>query len=588
MEARTYHTEVSEKLKKAHAKVMSSISLFSWLRLLSFLLFVALLFFYTVVAHLLVLVIALLSFAGLIGFVLYHQRLYQKGEYLYASIEVVDNEINVINQKPSIFDDGNTFAANLPFADDLDLFGRQSLFHYLNRCQTRHGKDLLANALLQHVPEKQQILLVQEAVKEFTGLQDFKRKVMVGLLLAARDKHAKSFEPDDISRKYLFDNNVYKVSAWLLPLLTAASLLFGILTGNYLLLVLNGSFSMFMAFRQSRKMMLLADEIAGRNEALKAHADVFEAFNELQMNGTLLKTMQQETAEAFRQIRRLSKLSERFDWRNNMLLYALGNFFFLYDIRLALAYESWKRENLNSAGRWAETLGRIEFLISLGNYAFNNSEAVFPLPVDEDVLIAKNIGHPLISKQQLVRNDVELRLDPRIMLVTGSNMSGKSTFLRTLGVNVLLAQAGAPVFASYFEWKPMQVLSSLRQSDSLQENTSLFMNELKRLKYILDEIGSSGLCLVLLDEILRGTNSEDKYHGSHQLIMKLMQMNCLVVMATHDLKLSKLEESQAEKVVNYCFEGTISDGQLNFDYKIRKGVSASRNATWLMKKMEIV
>lgn len=166
-------------------------------------------------------------------------------------------------------------------------------------------------------------------------------------------------------------------------------------------------------------------------------------------------------------------------------------------------------------------------------------------------------------------------------------MSGKSTWLRTLGVNVLLAQFGAPVMAKSFVWKPLLLLSSLRQSDSLAEHTSLFMNELKQLKNILEQ-ARHHFSLILLDEILRGTNSDDKYTGSYELLKRLAKLDSLTVIASHDLKLSELENELDRKLVNYCFESKIIDGKLSFDYTIRKGVAVNRNATWLMKDMGII
>jgi len=172
--------------------------------------------------------------------------------------------------------------------------------------------------------------------------------------------------------------------------------------------------------------------------------------------------------------------------------------------------------------------------------------------------------------------------------VTGSNMSGKTTFLRTIGVNLLLAQCGAPVCAASFSFTPMQLLSSLRVSDSLQDHTSYFMAELKKLQQIIHRLQKGIPALVLIDEILRGTNSEDKTYGSEQFIRKLLQYHCLSLFATHDLTLGKLEEEKPDAVRNYCFESIIEDGELHFDYRLQRGIARNRNASFLMKKMEII
>ncbi|HMH31448.1 MAG TPA: hypothetical protein VK543_00370, partial [Puia sp.] len=171
---------------------------------------------------------------------------------------------------------------------------------------------------------------------------------------------------------------------------------------------------------------------------------------------------------------------------------------------------------------------------------------------------------------------------------TGSNMSGKTTFLRTIGVNLLLAQIGACVCAASFRFVPMSILSSIRISDSLQEHTSYFMAELKRLHQIVLELQKGKPALVLIDEILRGTNSEDKTHGSEQFIRKLLQYDCLVLFATHDLTLSKLEQAFPGTIANHCFESSIRQDELFFDYKLQTGVAKNKNASFLMKKMQII
>jgi DNA mismatch repair ATPase MutS len=194
----------------------------------------------------------------------------------------------------------------------------------------------------------------------------------------------------------------------------------------------------------------------------------------------------------------------------------------------------------------------------------------------------------LIPEKERVANDFTIGRNNRLQIITGSNMSGKTTFLRTLGVNLLLAQCGAPACASSFTCTPMQILSSLRINDSLQEHTSYFMAELKKLQQIIMQLKPGLPALVLIDEILKGTNSEDKTFGSEQFIHTLLQYNSLTLFATHDLSLSKLELSFPDIICNYCFESRIEDGQLYFDYKLRKGIAKNKNASFLMKQMGII
>jgi DNA mismatch repair ATPase MutS len=228
-------------------------------------------------------------------------------------------------------------------------------------------------------------------------------------------------------------------------------------------------------------------------------------------------------------------------------------------------------------------------LNSLSAYAFNHPSYCFPeLDEGSQRIIAASMAHPLISEYEAVPNDLEMDGKNKLLLVTGSNMSGKSTFLRTTGINLVLAQCGAPVCATKFLFSPMRILSSIRISDSLQEHTSFFMAELKRLKEIITALETHQPALVLIDEVLRGTNSSDKTHGSQALIKKLIRYNCLGLFATHDLSLSELESVYPDAVGNYCFESRIENDELIFDYKVKHGVAMNKNATFLMQKMGII
>jgi DNA mismatch repair ATPase MutS len=301
-----------------------------------------------------------------------------------------------------------------------------------------------------------------------------------------------------------------------------------------------------------------------------------------------LKEYKTISTEAYGEVKKLAQLSNLLDQRMNVLVNIFLNSFLLYDIQVTVALEKWKLRNKNRFASWMECVGNIESLISLSNFAFNHPSFCYPKLVDQPLLEATSLAHPLINHNERVTNDVSIGYPRKLLLVTGSNMSGKTTYLRTIGTNIVLAQCGAPVCAESFSFKPVHVYTSIRISDSLQDHTSYFMAELKRLSEIKEKISSLRPSLVLIDEILRGTNSEDKYFGSAQFVKKLIQYNCLTLFATHDLKLSELENEHEGLIENYCFESDIKEDELLFDYKVRKGVAQNKNASFLMKKMQII
>jgi DNA mismatch repair ATPase MutS len=234
-----------------------------------------------------------------------------------------------------------------------------------------------------------------------------------------------------------------------------------------------------------------------------------------------------------------------------------------------------------------EVPAEIDAGISMGTFIFNYPD--FPMPVISDSgLVAEELAHPLIQNSQRVSNDFKAEQGNRVFIVTGANMAGKSTFLRALGVNMILAGMGAPVCAKKMLFTPVKILTGMRTTDSLADSESYFFAELKRLKMITETLNRGQKLMILLDEILKGTNSTDKHKGSVALVKQLVAHDCLAFIATHDLSLGEQEEKYPEAVRNYCFESYIVDGELIFDYKLKKGIAKNMNAYFLMQKMGIV
>jgi len=301
-----------------------------------------------------------------------------------------------------------------------------------------------------------------------------------------------------------------------------------------------------------------------------------------------MQAIGERAGEADVKVNRLASLVRTFDARLNSMTSLFVNSLLLYDLQCVYRLEKWKSENAPELMRWLDTIKETEALISLATFSFNHPQFNFPSVNDEQKLAAKGLGHPLLGDDERVVNDVHLDEEASIIIITGANMAGKSTFLRTLGVNVVLALAGAPACAEAFECPLVNLRTGMRTADSLKENQSYFYAELDRLKSIMDELRSGKRLMILLDEILKGTNSTDKQAGSIALVKQLADYPCLVVIATHDLALGDLESLYPQKVSNCSFEANIEDDHLSFDYKLKKGIARKMNATFLMKKMGIV
>ena len=277
------------------------------------------------------------------------------------------------------------------------------------------------------------------------------------------------------------------------------------------------------------------------------------------------------------------------DQNLNILVSVILNGLFMFNLHLLLKVEKWKKQNQENVPNWFEAIATFDAMSSLANFAYNYPDYVYPKQIDEEFeFSAENLGHPLIAEANRVVNTIEIKGWNQFAIITGANMSGKSTFLRTIGVNYILAMAGASVCASKLSFYPIQIHSSIRTSDSLTRNESYFYAELKRLKKIIDELESGKKKLILLDEILKGTNSKDKQAGSIALIEQLLHYKSVGLFATHDLMLGELAPRFPGQVNNLCFEIQIENDKMLIDYKLHEGVCKNLNATYLMKNMGIL
>ena len=272
----------------------------------------------------------------------------------------------------------------------------------------------------------------------------------------------------------------------------------------------------------------------------------------------------------------------------NLLMGTLLNSLFLFDFFMLYRLEKWKIRNTDYIEMWIDLTGWMEAMVSLSGFAFNHPGYTFPeINADHHKLIAESMGHPLIPPSKRIDNDIHIT-EEKIIIITGANMAGKSTFLRSIGINMVLGYMGCPVCAAVFVTGFRKLFTSMRTSDSLQEEESYFLAEIRRLKEVVDLMKEGEPLLVLFDEVLKGTNTTDKQNGSIGLVEKSLKYDILCFIATHDLALGKLEKTYKGRIANYCFESHISGLDITFDYKIGKGIAKNMNATFLMKKMGIM
>ena len=286
-----------------------------------------------------------------------------------------------------------------------------------------------------------------------------------------------------------------------------------------------------------------------------------------------------------RRLRRLRRIVENIDSRDNIFVRMLEPFI-LWTPHHAVRAEDWRRHSGRAVRRWIAAMGEIEALCSLSSHAFEHPADPFPEFAESGPLLeARQVGHPLIPEDRVVRNDVRIGGELRVLVVSGSNMSGKSTLLRTLGINAVLAQAGAPVRAEALRISPLAVGASIKVTDSLQEGVSRFYAEILRLRQILDQTGGPLPVLFLVDEFLHGTNSHDRRIGAQALVHGLVERGAAGLITTHDLALAEIADSLGGRAANVHFEDQIEDGKIRFDYRMRPGIVRKSNAIELMRSV---
>ncbi|HVU96228.1 MAG TPA: hypothetical protein VHE34_13450 [Puia sp.] len=514
------------------------------------------------------------------------RRLQEKLVFVYS------NELGLLSGTLNRFPDGAAFLSSENYLDDLDIFGRGSLFHLFNRTTTVKGRNALASLLCRSLTEPAAIVREQAAIRVLAA-QDGLRQLLTAHGLLNDDKET-DIDPGNFrlwltTPPILYRHTLRLIGIYLLIAFNTFAIGYWIARNNYTFALAGALISRLILAACGKYVIRQHEQIDDKKALLDQYAGILAAFEAVDpQDSAVLADLRARTVDARVAFERLSGISNFFNYRTNGMVNLLLNTFFLFDLHAVLRLERWKAASHAAFPGWLEAIAAIERLNSLATFAFNNPSYSYPSPVASPTsfIEAAQIAHPLISAERRVANDCTIGRDEKLILITGSNMSGKTTFLRTLGVNCLMAQCGLPVCAASFTFTPLELLTSLRIDDSLLDQTSYFMAELKKLQRIIHCLQTGAKALVLIDEILRGTNSEDKTFGSEHFIRRLLQYHCLALFATHDLALGTLE--QPGSITNYCFESVIENGELHFNYQLQRGIARNRNASFLMKKMDII
>ena len=595
MNPKNHYTERLSLTKGQLQQVKKQIFRISMLRLTLFIAGVAGIYFFFSQTPLLIVCICL-TFLPLFILVKIHNRFFIRKEWLETQARIIQEELQALSGDYSSFEDGKEYVnPEHPYSFDLDIFGRRSLFQSINRTCTFFGKNRLAKWLQNHLHEKTSIEKRQEMVREISEHTLFREQFRVaGLVHHGQSSDGEKIQAWSQSPAQYLHAGWVKAFIWGVPVINSL-LLITSLAGWTSFSWLGLSFGIFLvlSFGIIKRATYIQETYGKQLKSLNGYARLIAlAKAEDWKSAGMLELMErfnlngQSPVQALQQ---LSKELDRLDLRNNQFLYVLLEGSIFFQLQEIVRIERWKVRYGQHISEWLETVGELDALCSLGTFAYNHPQYTYPELTEKPFyFLATQMGHPLMPVSQCVKNDATIPSRPFFLIITGANMAGKSTYLRTIGVNYLLACIGAPVCCERLKLHPNQLITSLRTSDSLSDNESYFFAELKRLKRIIDLLNQGQQLFIILDEILKGTNSMDKQKGSFDLIRQFMQMKANGIIATHDLLLGSLIKQFPEEIRNYCFEADIKDNELTFSYKLREGVAQNMNACFLMKKMGII
>lgn len=534
-------------------------------------------------------VIALAGIAIFLYLVSRHTDLKYDRDKIKELVYLNELELRILNREFSDLPTGKEFEDPLhAFSQDIDLFGKGSFFQYLNRTSLKEGAIRLAGILTENSIEG--IQQKQDAIKELTGKVKWRQE------FTAVAKLVKTETPSSQVLNWFknYKPFVPGVMKWLPIVFSVISLLiitgyaFDYVTGMQLFLwLLAGLLTTGIYFK---RVNMLSESVNRVQDTFHQYHQLLGLIENNDFTSSLLSQKKElintGTTKASRLSKKFSKAIDSLEQRNNFLIGFLLNGFMLWDLRQSFKLERWIVQNHQHVQNWFEIIEFIDAYNTLGNFAFNHPDYVHPdIASKQHIINAKDLSHPLLDPAKRIDNDLVID-NEQFFIITGANMAGKSTFLRTVSLQIVMANIGLPVCASHCGYRPIKLITSMRTTDSLSEDESYFYSELKRLQYIVGEIKNDKY-FIILDEILKGTNSTDKAIGSRKFIQKLIKSRSTGIIATHDLSLCEVAE-ELPQVENHYFDAEIINDELHFDYKFKDGICQNMNASFLLKKMNIV
>jgi len=585
------YNELKEKYQSLIVKQTHNINLISNIRLIVFLIGAVLGIYLIVKKNYGLFVFGLVLFLVLfISLILLHEYYFNKKKYSIILHKINEDSLKRIHGKWNTFtDDGEEFIDNNHnYSQDLDIFGKGSLFQFINTSITYLGRLKLRDLLISPPRSIEEISDRQEAVIELAQKLDWRQKYMAeGLLESTMHNPEALFSWANRIERFYRNPLVIFIFRFI-PIIT---IVIGILTfinpePKYYSLIAALLIQFVVLKINSRKRGEILEVASKYLENVKVYYKMLsllekEKYSSRYLQGLKNRLKNDKGQTACEQVRKLVKIVDAISNRHNQL-YIPFNIVFLLDYQFMFALERWKGESGSNLRDWLNIIGEFEALSSLAVLRHDYPEWAMPeFLKDKPIFTAEEMGHPLLINS-CVANNLKFEFPESILLITGSNMSGKSTLLRTAGINLVLAYAGTAVHAKMFKCSIMDIYTCMRVNDNLEKNISSFYAELLRIKIIVKAVEEGKIIFFLLDEIFKGTNSIDRHTGAKALIKKLSKEKLLGLISTHDLELGDLAK-ESNKIKNYHFQEYYENDKICFDYKLRPGISQTRNAAFLMK-----